>query len=801
MSKESIFYKEKVGSIFFNMIKVTSKNKEMWDAFFFSIYHSHGVDDGIVAAKEVYDNYNKFKNKPDLWVGCVSNEQITGPSDIECKGIEMFMTVTTSEHAPFTSHMGIQRRNCPYKHPHISHKLHAFCARVTSIEYPDKEYMVFNPNDGMHNILSKKISGKILAYRDFIQNDNRTSAKFHFPDTNSPFFLDINMHNCELKWFFGNQDLWGCRDIEAIKKASPTPERITLKGIEAIKIKDLLGMDPSIARAHIDCYYLQGTKLEKKDIVDSDVLTPKNLSSAIKDVDFQKVKEIVGDNPASVTFSNSSGQNALHYAASNKDEQDILEYLLQFYHQPLDSLLDSRGFTPLDYALRAKNKMGAAILIREGASFSKLCSSNDPKKAAPYLKAISEAKLILEQNKHSPIPIEVATEKIFYTQKVGDIYLNMIKVTEANFDTLYKHFTKVFKPQNDPTGIQAAISAFDTYKLLSKKSYFWVGCVSNMEITNPNNIAGKKIEMVVTFNTSEHSPFISLMGIQRLQCSHKHSHISLKLQAFCAMVSIIEYPDKKYMVFKPMLHMRALLSDELIKTRGKMLHLGEFVSQYDENSITLNFPDSTSIKLSSSDYDGDLEWFFNNDILWGAEEQSPCKNIIEDYKFHPGALEAVSIKDLTNLVTSASAISCWDEEWYLTVKKLSDAIKGNDIEKVKHIVEEYPDIIKFSNSTGQTALHYAAKLECDDEILSFILSKIKGNLNEMLDSKGYSPLDYALMGGKVSHGALLLKQNATHSKLTQPDSAKFEQFQGLIADMQTLSEQIASETSLVGLAE
>lgn len=413
MDKKKIFYRAKVGKLYCNMIQVTDANLSAWSAFFEATNYIYGRQNGHFGAMQVFKNYQKHHAKPDLWIGCISNLPIDDPNKIEGKGIEMSVTISTSEHAPFTSHMGIQRVICLYKTPHISHMLHAFCARVSAHHYPDKKYMIFNPVQNMYDIMKTKLSkvdGKILEYRDFVKNgDTDISGFFQFPDMDEPIYLHTMHYGKELEWFFNNISLWKIRDMKPIQlKPGSNPTKL-VEGLKAIPLKDLIRLDASVERANITCWHLEGKRLVSAEIENPLCKIAKNLSDAIVGSNLVKVKEIIGDHPEVVSFPNASGQTSIHYAARSKFSEEILQYLLSANFRDLDIMLDGKGFTPLDYALKGGHIKASAILIKAGAFKSKLCSIKDTAKAKPYIDAFEEAKSMFNGSSEV-MPEEVVKE-------------------------------------------------------------------------------------------------------------------------------------------------------------------------------------------------------------------------------------------------------------------------------------------------------------------------------------------------------------------------------------------------------
>lgn len=387
----------------------------------------------------------------------------------------------------------------------------------------------------------------------------------------------------------------------------------------------------------------------------------------------------------------------------------------------------------------------------------------------------------------------------FYSQKVGDIYFNMIRVNQNNFK-VWNDYINSDLEINNRTGIATTKVILKSFPKHQTKQHLWFGFVSNKPITNPNEIEGKGIEMFVTVSTSVHAPFTSHMGIQRVEGRYKHPKISTKLHAFCAQICKHVYPDKKYMVFSPTSHMRSILEDNFRAVGKKMLLLDDFLKSWSLSSAILKFPNMEEMSINASDHNQDLTWFFEIDALWGAKIFMIAQDLLGGQdKFIPRGLSAISLEDLGGLDTEVASENFTlhnngidivvSDEIVQKAKELAEAIKSNDDPKVKKIAEEHPDAIHFSNVSGQSAIHYAAKSKCSDEVAAFILSKLGGNLDDMVDSKGFFPLDYAIMGQQITHGSLLIKRGATQSKLaSRKDTKKARPYVELLAKMKEASE-------------
>lgn len=144
-------YSQQIGDVYFNLVKITNKaQKEEWSNYVDKAAYTYGGD-GILTFQTCLGFYNNTGT--DVWVAYVSNEPLINPSQINKSGIEMYMSVTTSEHAIFTTHMGIQRVPCEKPHKNISVTLHEFCAKTMHEYYPDKTFMLNTPQQLMRDML------------------------------------------------------------------------------------------------------------------------------------------------------------------------------------------------------------------------------------------------------------------------------------------------------------------------------------------------------------------------------------------------------------------------------------------------------------------------------------------------------------------------------------------------------------------------------------------------------------------------------------------------------------------------
>jgi hypothetical protein len=117
------------------------------------IIYSSGQKDGLSG----FDASFEFDNsKHQLWIVYAYTSELTSKNQpLQEDKIEMYMSVMTTDTAPMTTHMGIQRsymylyNERAGGHSRISVPLHSFAAKIMLIIYPSKLYMITTPVGGM----------------------------------------------------------------------------------------------------------------------------------------------------------------------------------------------------------------------------------------------------------------------------------------------------------------------------------------------------------------------------------------------------------------------------------------------------------------------------------------------------------------------------------------------------------------------------------------------------------------------------------------------------------------------------
>ncbi|MFK7973375.1 MAG: ankyrin repeat domain-containing protein [Rickettsiaceae bacterium] len=135
--------------------------------------------------------------------------------------------------------------------------------------------------------------------------------------------------------------------------------------------------------------------------------------------------------------------------------------------------------------------------------------------------------------------------------------------------------------------------------------------------------------------------------------------------------------------------------------------------------------------------------------------------------------------------------------------ELSAAVRSGNLEAVKIIVDARPELLNTTNSNGQTALHYAARLGKTD-VLSFFIVQAVMNLQ---DTSGYFALDYAIKENHIVEAALLLRDGRTDSKyriknekyLLKKNATKIQEISKYIKALEEAVKMASSEIERVQL--
>lgn len=182
--------------LFFNMVQFTTENLEIWNNFGYNVKRSHCIDteelqwsirrehpdfsdsqiNSLVSNTPTSKGY-KIKNydptgvfmdslflcetkELHAFMAFASDTEVTELTSENQSSIEMIVTVTTSEHAPCSKHMGIARvMSYPYEkhHPGIALGLHGFAAKFIQDNFPGKIFMMTSPM----RIMTEMITGAL----------------------------------------------------------------------------------------------------------------------------------------------------------------------------------------------------------------------------------------------------------------------------------------------------------------------------------------------------------------------------------------------------------------------------------------------------------------------------------------------------------------------------------------------------------------------------------------------------------------------------------------------------------------
>ncbi len=173
----SVFYGMKeADDLYFNVTRVSAQNYDKWVQF----AQKHNDASSKIGTGAFLGSLRYYQHpNAEVWVAFVSNKPVINPYKIDESSIEMFVTVDTSEHSVFTSHMGIARAAGTFpkalQHKNISMKLHAFAAKFMLEQHPEKMYMINAPAEEMREIVIDAFKKKGKLDQIFI-GDNRTSV-------------------------------------------------------------------------------------------------------------------------------------------------------------------------------------------------------------------------------------------------------------------------------------------------------------------------------------------------------------------------------------------------------------------------------------------------------------------------------------------------------------------------------------------------------------------------------------------------------------------------------------------------
>lgn len=191
----------------FYMVKVDESNANFWRKF----ANAQQKNYGWIGFKPSYDIGLRYKDA-ESWVSFATNKELQNP-DLPTKqdqaAMEMLVTTLTSEHTPFTTHMGISTSSLYQgkRHKKLSMPLHGFTAKAIMQDHHGKYYMITAPTDNMAKIMRQTApKGKIF-----------TGASNSDNDTNP---VTLEGHKFTLKYgdgkIFEVQRTWDTKDLEEL---------------------------------------------------------------------------------------------------------------------------------------------------------------------------------------------------------------------------------------------------------------------------------------------------------------------------------------------------------------------------------------------------------------------------------------------------------------------------------------------------------------------------------------------------------------------------------------------------------
>jgi ankyrin repeat protein len=89
--------------------------------------------------------------------------------------------------------------------------------------------------------------------------------------------------------------------------------------------------------------------------------------------------------------------------------------------------------------------------------------------------------------------------------------------------------------------------------------------------------------------------------------------------------------------------------------------------------------------------------------------------------------------------------------------EIHDAAKAGDLEKVKALLKDHPDLVFNKDNDGRSPLHWAASHGHKNVVELLLANKAEANAK---DNNGGTPLLYATAGGRKDTAALLLANKA-----------------------------------------
>ena len=159
-----------------------------------------------------------------------------------------------------------------------------------------------------------------------------------------------------------------------------------------------------------------------------------------------------------------------------------------------------------------------------------------------------------------------------YHLQHNDVHFHLVKINNENINQWKTLNNKgAFKNLRCKDSGRGAFT--DTLNLFEKSEFLlddskelWVGYAASRLNTVGKVIDISSIEMVVTVTTSVNTPFVTHMGITRLDYLAKlHKNLSIQLHSFVAKAMLEHHADKVFMLTRPISEMGLIIFLELQK--------------------------------------------------------------------------------------------------------------------------------------------------------------------------------------------------------------------------------------------
>jgi hypothetical protein len=168
--KQNFYHLLSEDDFHFYMVQINDSNANLWKEWAEAeeeLTYSESISkaqksavagiEGFLPSLKYYDN-----NATETWVAFTTNALLENPTIPATGSIEMCVTMMTSTHSPFTTHIGIFRAPSyqGISHKELAIKLHSFVAKTTLLDHNGKEFMITTPTYHMKEILLKALEKK-----------------------------------------------------------------------------------------------------------------------------------------------------------------------------------------------------------------------------------------------------------------------------------------------------------------------------------------------------------------------------------------------------------------------------------------------------------------------------------------------------------------------------------------------------------------------------------------------------------------------------------------------------------------